>query len=115
MSYSWRLRRSRPALLSPVERIWRDYSKVKPIDERGFDLIRSVYAYDRAELKAETRPVPRKSAHWSLEKASFDAAYRGERVIAYLYKPTRVAIEEVLAGAVSWEMKAEVPRVTNID
>ena len=79
------------ALLSPVERIWRDYSKVKPVDERGFDLIRSVYAYDRAELKAESRPVPRGSPHWSLEKASFDAAYRGERVIAYLYKPTRVA------------------------
>jgi DNA-directed RNA polymerase subunit omega len=37
------------------------------------------------------------------------------RVLTTSYKPTRVAIEEVLAGAVSWEMKAEVPRVTNID
>ena len=37
------------------------------------------------------------------------------RVESKTRKPTRVAIEEVLAGAVSWEMKAEVPRVTNID
>ena len=37
------------------------------------------------------------------------------RVLTTSYKPTRVAIEEVLAGAVSWGMKAEVPRVTNID
>ena len=37
------------------------------------------------------------------------------RVLTTSYKPTRVAIEEVLAGAVSWEMKAEVPRVTNAD
>ena len=37
------------------------------------------------------------------------------RVLTTSYKPTRVAIEEVLAGAVSWEMKQEPPRVTNID
>jgi dienelactone hydrolase len=79
------------ALLAPVDRIWRDYSKVKPVDERAFDLIRSVYAYDRSDLRAESKPVPRSSPHWSLEKASFDAAYGGERVIAYFYKPARVA------------------------
>ena len=37
------------------------------------------------------------------------------RVLTTSYKPTRVAIEEVLAGAVSWQMKQEPPRVTNVD
>ena len=37
------------------------------------------------------------------------------RVLTTSYKPTRVVIEEVLAGAVSWQMKQEPPRVTNVD
>jgi tRNA A-37 threonylcarbamoyl transferase component Bud32/dienelactone hydrolase len=78
------------ALTAPVERIWRDYSKEKPVDDRAFALIRSIYAYDRTDLKAETHRVAKSSPHWSGEKASFDAAYGGERVIAYFYKPARV-------------------------
>jgi tRNA A-37 threonylcarbamoyl transferase component Bud32/dienelactone hydrolase len=77
------------ALTAPVERTWRDYSRVKPVDDRAFDLIRSLYAYDRTDLKAESRPVAGSSPHWTVERASFDAAYGGERVIAYLYKPAR--------------------------
>jgi DNA-directed RNA polymerase omega subunit len=34
------------------------------------------------------------------------------RVDARSRKPTRVAIQEVLAGAVSWELRDEVPRPT---
>jgi DNA-directed RNA polymerase subunit omega len=34
------------------------------------------------------------------------------RVEARSRKPTRVAMQEVLANAVSWEMKDEVPRPT---
>jgi DNA-directed RNA polymerase subunit omega len=33
------------------------------------------------------------------------------RVEARTRKPTRVAMQEVLAGAVSWEMKEEIPPV----
>jgi predicted esterase len=50
-----------------------------------------MYAYDRTELKAETRALPKSSPHWSAERASFDAAYSGTRVVAYLYKPTVAA------------------------
>jgi DNA-directed RNA polymerase subunit omega len=35
------------------------------------------------------------------------------RVESRTRKPTRVAMQEVLAGAVSWEMKDEVPEVVN--
>jgi DNA-directed RNA polymerase omega subunit len=34
------------------------------------------------------------------------------RVDARSRKPTRVAMQEVLAGAVSWELRDEVPRLT---
>ncbi|HSD27790.1 MAG TPA: bifunctional serine/threonine-protein kinase/formylglycine-generating enzyme family protein, partial [Vicinamibacteria bacterium] len=79
------------SLLAPVERMWRDYSNVKPVDERAFELIRSMYAYDSTDLKAESQPVAKSSPHWTLERITFAAAYGDERVIAYLYKPARVA------------------------
>jgi dienelactone hydrolase len=75
------------ALLAPVERTWRDYSKVKPVDDRAFELIRGLYSYDRTELRAESQPLARSSPHWTVEKASFDAAYASERVVAYFYRP----------------------------
>jgi len=76
-----------PELAAPHERIWRDYTKEAPIDDRGFALIRSMYAYDRTPLDAEVHALPQGSPHWTVERASFAAAYGGERVFAYLYKP----------------------------
>jgi len=66
-------------------------TREKPVDDAAFRLIESIYAYDRAELKPETQTLESGSAHWRLEKASFQAAYGNERVIVYLYLPRSAA------------------------
>jgi len=74
-------------LEAPHERVWRAYTKETPIDDGGFALVRSMYAYDRTPLDPEVHALPESSPHWTVERASFAAAYGGERVFAYLYKP----------------------------
>jgi tRNA A-37 threonylcarbamoyl transferase component Bud32/dienelactone hydrolase len=74
-------------LTAPVERIWRDYAKETPVGDDEFRLIASAYAYDKTELKAETRPEAASSPHWRSETIAFDAAYGGERVTGHLYLP----------------------------
>jgi predicted esterase len=79
------------ALGAPIERVWRDYSREKPVDDATFRLFESIYGYDRTELKPNTQPLESRSAHWRLEKASFQAAYGNERVLVYLYLPESAA------------------------
>jgi len=48
-----------------------------------------MYEYDKTELNAEIESVDDSSENWVREKITFDAAYGGERVIAYLYLPKK--------------------------
>jgi eukaryotic-like serine/threonine-protein kinase len=79
------------ALTAPIERLWRDYSKGKPVDETAFRLIESFYAYDRTELNPTAETIESGSPHWRKEKITFNAAYGNERVIAYLFVPVNAA------------------------
>ena len=79
------------AFRDPIQTVWRDYAREKPVDDAAFHLIASIYTYDSTELKPETQLLDSRSAHWRLEKASFQAAYGNERVIVYLYLPTSAA------------------------
>lgn len=78
-------------LTAPIEIVWRDYAREKPVDERAFRLFQSFYAYDRTELNAVREPQESGSRHWSKERITFDAAYGNERVIAYLFLPANAA------------------------
>jgi dienelactone hydrolase len=49
-----------------------------------------MYAYPRTPLNATSEGVVRETADWREEKVSFDTAYRGERMSAYLFLPKRV-------------------------
>ena len=40
-------------LLAPIEAIFRDYSREEPVSDEVFEVFRSLYAYDRAELNSE--------------------------------------------------------------
>ena len=46
-----------------------------------------MYAYDKKELRSRTESVDESDKDWIKEKVSFDAAYGGERVPAYLFLP----------------------------
>lgn len=75
------------ALRAPVENPVRDYSKEKPGSDEIFQVYKSIYAYDRTDLRPMVESVDDSSEHWRKEKITFDAAYGGERVIAYLFLP----------------------------
>jgi hypothetical protein len=64
----------------------RDYSIEKPIEDAAFKVAGGVYAYDHGPLNdrlERTEDAP----DWRRETITLDAAYGGERIIAYVYLP----------------------------
>jgi alpha-beta hydrolase superfamily lysophospholipase len=73
------------ALLAPVD-LTPANSDAPPVSEEVFQAYRSMFSYERSDLKAAVESVE-ENPEWRREKLSFTAAYSGERVIAYLYLP----------------------------
>ena len=73
----------------PIRRPFRDFLKDKPVGDVEFQLYLRMYAYDPRPLNAVTERVDT-TDQWIRQRVSFDAAYTGERVIAYLHLPRRV-------------------------
>jgi len=67
-----------------------DYAKQKPVADSVFQVYREQFSYDKTDLKARVESR-KESPEWTLEKVSFDAAYGGERVMAFLFLPRNVA------------------------
>jgi formylglycine-generating enzyme required for sulfatase activity/dienelactone hydrolase/tRNA A-37 threonylcarbamoyl transferase component Bud32 len=65
----------------------RDYSREKPARPEIVQAFRSLYAYDRTPLDARMEETEETSERWIREKVSFNAAYGGERLSAYLLTP----------------------------
>ncbi len=76
-------------LLGPIEAIFRDYSREEPVSDEVFEVFRSLYSYDRAELNSEVESNT-EELHWWLERVTMDAAYGGERLILLLFLPKEV-------------------------
>jgi eukaryotic-like serine/threonine-protein kinase len=74
---------------APVRRVSRDFSKVKPVSDDVFRAYGLLYAYAKTPLNAKSEGVVHETADWREEKVSFDAAYNGERMSAYLFLPKR--------------------------
>jgi eukaryotic-like serine/threonine-protein kinase len=68
----------------------RDYAKETPPTEEAFRVYRNAYAYDKGALNAKVEATET-TDDWTREKVSLDAAYGGERLIAYLYLPKNAA------------------------
>jgi dienelactone hydrolase len=71
----------------PIARPDRDISKEHPVSATVFGIYRSLYAYDPTPLRADSEESDTSVADWVRERVSYDAAYGGERVIAYLFLP----------------------------
>ncbi len=80
-----------------------DQSLLAAIDlaDRNFDLPEAVsdetvrgylsqYAYDQSPLEVERDPTVQESEYWRRERVTFNAAYNGERMDAYIYLPLNV-------------------------
>jgi formylglycine-generating enzyme required for sulfatase activity/dienelactone hydrolase len=75
--------------------LWRqpesiDISTMKPVPDAIFQIYKEQFAYDRAELNAQVEYRENSPGGWIREKISFDAAYGGEKVLAYLFLPENV-------------------------
>jgi hypothetical protein len=75
------------ALEAPIEGVFRDLIRPAPVNDEVFEAYRSFYSYERTDLAAVVEAVDDSALHWREEKITFDAAYGGERVIAYLFLP----------------------------
>ena len=104
----------RPDLLAPLVREMRDYSKEKPVDEAAYRIYAGLYGYDKAPLDARSESVA-ESDRFRVERVSFNAAYRGERMSALVYTPKnfpppwQVIIEFPGSGALHSRSSLEIP------
>jgi serine/threonine protein kinase/formylglycine-generating enzyme required for sulfatase activity/dienelactone hydrolase len=74
----------------PVQRRHRDWEHFTPVSDEVFDsYINMWYKYDRTELNSRIESVDNDHNFCKRERITFDAAYPNERVIAYLFLPTR--------------------------
>jgi len=78
------------AATEPIRLDRRNYQSEKPVSDGVFKVYKSLYFYDKADLKSVVESVDDSAERWRKEKVSFTAAYGNERVVAYLFIPRRV-------------------------
>ena len=79
-----------PAATRPVKPQTRDFTHFRPASDAVFNAYRVLYEYDRTPLHAKDEGMVADTRDWREEKVSFDAAYGGQRMAAYLFLPKRV-------------------------
>ena len=77
-------------MAEPFHRMARDFAAYKPISDAVFHAYELMYDYTKTPLNAKEEGVVKETADWREEKVSFDTAYNGERMAAYLFLPKRV-------------------------
>ncbi|HXW94021.1 MAG TPA: protein kinase [Terriglobales bacterium] len=68
----------------------RDYDSEKPVSDQVFQAYKSLYSYDKTSLHPVVESLA-ETEYWKEEKITFDAAYGGEKVIAYLFLPRKTS------------------------
>jgi serine/threonine protein kinase len=74
----------------PVKPMVRDFADYKPVSDEVFHAYRLLYDYPKSPLNTKDEGVVEDTADWREEKVTFDAAYGGERMSAYLFLPKNV-------------------------
>ena len=74
----------------PIQHQARDFSNFKPVPDSVYHAYELLYAYPKLPLHAKAGEVVQETADWREEKVTFDTAYRGERMSAYLFLPKNV-------------------------
>ncbi len=78
------------AAAATVHRVTRDFATYKPVSDAVFQAYKLLYAYPKTPLNAKVEGVVMQTADWREVKVTFDTAYNGERMAAYLFFPKRV-------------------------
>jgi formylglycine-generating enzyme required for sulfatase activity/dienelactone hydrolase len=75
-------------LQTPIEKVkLRDYLHEKPVSDQQFEIFRRMYIYDRSALNPVIESEDNSEVYWTKQKITYNAAYGGERIIAYLFLP----------------------------
>ncbi len=77
------------SLLEEVTTHERDYRKEKPVSDNVYRIYRSLYHYDRTELKPVIESVDESSPYWRMETITCNAAYWNERIPVYVFLPRK--------------------------
>jgi dienelactone hydrolase len=78
------------AAAQPVHSLTRDYARYKPVSDDVFRAYKLLYAYPNTPLNATDEGMVKETADWREQKITFNTAYNGERMAAYLFLPKRV-------------------------
>jgi eukaryotic-like serine/threonine-protein kinase len=73
-----------------VKPMVRDFASSKPVSDEVFHAYQLLYEYPKSPLKAKDEGVVEDTVDWREEKITFDPAYGGERMSAYLFLPKNV-------------------------
>jgi serine/threonine protein kinase len=79
-----------PDVIAAVKPLERDFTKYRPASDEVFRAYQKEFAYNKSPLNAKVDTIPSESKDWRKEKITFDAAYGGERMSAYLFVPMHV-------------------------
>ncbi len=78
-------------LFAPIERPLGNRSAEVPVSDEIFELYRARFDYDPArQLNDTVESVDERPRDWTRERVTFDAAYGGEKMIAYVFLPKNV-------------------------
>ncbi len=72
---------------APVARAFRDFARETPVSDAVFAGYRQLYDYDPIALAPQVESVDSSRANVIVERVSFAAAYGGERMSAWIYRP----------------------------
>jgi serine/threonine protein kinase/dienelactone hydrolase len=96
----------------PVERLLRDFSRERPVSDAVFAIYRRAFDYDPTPLKTVIEATDSTPESWVMQRVTFDAAYGGEREIAYLFLPknARAPYQTVIyfPGAIALHSRSSV-------
>ena len=79
-----------PAAVGAVHRLTREFAGFKPVSDEVFSAYKLLYAYPDLPLNAKVEGTVKETVDWTEVKVTFDAAYDGERMAAYLFLPKNV-------------------------
>lgn len=79
------------AAAEPVAYFERDFASETPVTDDVFAVFRDLYAYDDAPLDVSAEAVDTVQPGIVRERITFDAAYGGERMVLYVFRPAEEA------------------------
>jgi formylglycine-generating enzyme required for sulfatase activity/predicted esterase len=74
---------------SIIQPVPRDFMSEKPVSDQQFEIFKRMFAYDKTNLNSVVESEEKSEEDWIKQKITFDAAYNNERVMAYLFLPTK--------------------------